>query len=227
MRIAADKVALRHVLDHSGGHVRPESGVVGLAIADHVAVGRQPHEDEILSPDPRRRVAHHPCLHVGNLHLSPPGWAAGVLGICVERSIPSPSRFVHRAWFDRLTMRDICGPLTMKEIYGPRTMRNFRGAMPLVERAPQMSLMVSLSNHARCSGSRGETVSRCGAMRVKRGLCLARRDRSNGAIAPVHPWSSSTISAPFQPVMMAAALVLPVMLLGKIEASMTRRPSIP
>ena len=33
--------------------------------------------------------------------------------------------------------------------------------------------------------------------------------------------------APFQPVMMEAALVLPEMLSGKIEASMTRRPSRP
>jgi hypothetical protein len=35
------------------------------------------------------------------------------------------------------------------------------------------------------------------------------------------------VSAPFQPVMIAGALVLPVMLPGKIEASMTRRPSTP
>ena len=65
---------------------------------------------------------------------------------------------LHRAWFDRLTMREICGPLimteicgplTMREVYGPRTMRSFWGAMLLVERVPQTSLMVSLSNHAR------------------------------------------------------------------------------
>lgn len=39
-----------------------------------------------------------------------------------------------------------------------------------------------------------------------------------------HAWSSSTISAPLQPVMIEAALVLPDILSGKIEASMTRNP---
>src|SRR4051812_10548563 len=46
-------------------------------------------------------------------------------------------------------------------------------------------------------------------------------------VGDLHFWSSRTSSAPFHPVMTEAALVLPVMLAGNIEASMTRRPSSP
>src|SRR5690606_21203064 len=56
----------------------------------------------------------------------------------------------------------------------------------------------------------------------------AKRRPGEGAVA-LHqadiPQSSRIISAPFQPVRMAAALVLPLILSGKIEASTMRKDS--
>ena len=70
MRVAADEIALGHVLDHAGRDVAGEGGVVGLAIADDAAVGGQLDEDEIFAADAGRRVADDPGLDVGDFHAS-------------------------------------------------------------------------------------------------------------------------------------------------------------
>ena len=68
VRIMADEVALRHVFDHAGGDLGAEGGVIGFAVAGDVGIGRQPHEDEILAADARRRIADNPGFYVGDLH---------------------------------------------------------------------------------------------------------------------------------------------------------------
>src|SRR5690606_4511279 len=67
VRVAADEIALGAILDHAGGDVRAEGGVVGLAIADDVGIGRQLDEDEVLATSAGRRVGDHEGLDVGDL----------------------------------------------------------------------------------------------------------------------------------------------------------------
>ena len=69
MRIAADEITLGHVLDHPGGDMRRESRVVGLAVADHTAIGGELDEDEIFAADAGWRVADNPGLDVGDFHF--------------------------------------------------------------------------------------------------------------------------------------------------------------
>src|SRR5690606_29970525 len=72
VRIVADEVACGHVLDHSGGDMGGEGGVVGFAIADDAGIGPQPDEDEIPAADAGRRVADDPGLDVDDLHEAKP-----------------------------------------------------------------------------------------------------------------------------------------------------------
>ena len=95
MRVAADEIALRHVLDHRRGDVTREGGIVGFAVAHHPAVGRELDEDEVAAAQPGGRVADHERLHVGDFHA----WSSRIMAApfhptMVEAALVLPLMFL-------------------------------------------------------------------------------------------------------------------------------------
>ena len=94
VRVAANQIALGHVLDHAGGDMGREGRVVGFAVADHAAVGGELDEDEILAADAGRRIADHEGFDVGDFHvLSSSTISAPFQPVMIEAALVLPEIF--------------------------------------------------------------------------------------------------------------------------------------